>query len=295
VDAGSAAIALAKSFGIGIGVGGTVGLIGMLFLRSLKRSHYAYPSMLGTLLVLYVFVEEMGGSAALAILTAAVIVGNAPQLSNVVGLAKTASLGRGVENVHDQMTFIVKSFFFTFIGAMLSPPWGQIALGVFLGLILFVSRIPAVGAALIGSGLSRPAKGLVAVSMPRGMAAGVLAMVPSQAGMAGTDELPVVVFACVLTSILVFAVGFPILKKRLVAVDPSALLPPGATPALDPTASMSTSTFPPPAPDRAVIQREPEIHIEPERARVTIPEPEPPAASADATSPEAAIPLVKKD
>jgi cell volume regulation protein A len=93
-DAGMAAIALGKSFGIGLGLGCVVGLLSLLVLGRLKHSAYAYPLMLGGLLSLYVLVSELGGSAALAILAVAVMVGNAPALSKVVGLAKTASTTR---------------------------------------------------------------------------------------------------------------------------------------------------------------------------------------------------------
>lgn len=294
VDAATAGIALAKSFGIGIGVGGAVGIIGLLFLRQLKKSHYGYPSMLGALLVLYVIVQELGGSAALAILTAAVIAGNAPQLSHVVGLAKAASIGRGVANVHDQITFFIKSFFFTFIGAMLSPPWGQIALGVMLGVLLLVSRVPAVGLSLIGSKLSLPAKGLVAVSLPRGMAAGVLAMVPAQAGMPGTESLSVVVFACVFTTILIFAGGFPILKRRLVRSDPSALAPLEAlksgthADASRSALAVDDDSLPPPEP------KPPLAALEGAQADFTVPDPRGSKLPADATSSGEAIPLTQK-
>jgi cell volume regulation protein A len=279
-DAGSAALTLLKSFGIGVGVGAAVGFVGLLFLRRLKKSAYAYPLILGTLLVLYVVVDEMQGSAALAVLTVAVIFGNARELSKVVGLAKSASLGRGVEGVHDQITFIIKSFFFTFIGAMLSPPWGDIALGVLIGLMLLLARAPGVAASLAGSGLSRPAKMLVTVAMPRGMAAGVLAMVPSQEGVEGTGSLPVVVFASVLTSILIFAVGFPVLKKKLAVVDPSALLPASAhTPAhghAAADASMST------------------LGSLDDSLDDSLPPPKPTTQPADATTPDQAIPLTRE-
>ncbi len=225
-DAGGAALALGKSFGIGLGVGGVAGLLSILALRRLKRSQYAYPLMLGTLLMLYVVIDELGGSAALGILAVAVMVGNAPALSKVVGLAKTASLGRGVQNVHDEITFIVKSFFFTFIGAMLGPPWGLLVFGVFLGVLLLAGRVPAVWASTLRGPFSTPARGLMASAMPRGMAAGVLAMLPAQSGVAGTRELPVIVFATVFTSILIFAAGFPLLKRRLARTDPESLVAP---------------------------------------------------------------------
>jgi cell volume regulation protein A len=143
--------------------------------------------------------------------------------------------------VHDQITFFVKAFFFTFVGAMLGPPWGPIVLGTMLGVLLLVARVPAVALSLVGSKLSLPAKGVVAVSLPRGMAAGVLAMLPAQAGMKLTDSLSVVVFSCLVTTILLFAVGFPVLKAQLSRIDPSAFAPDAAL------SSMGDTAPPPPS------------------------------------------------
>lgn len=209
------ALTLAKSFGIAVVIGGVAGLIALLLLRRVKKSAYAYPLTLGYLLLLYVIIDELEGSAALGILTVAVMLGNAPALSKAVGLAKTARLGSMVEATHDQITFIVKSFFFVFIGAMLSPPWDLIFVGVGLGVLLLLARVPAVALATVKSGISRAGKGIIVAGMPRGMAAGVLAMMPTQAGVPGTERLPVVVFSAVFTSILIFAAGFPILRRRL--------------------------------------------------------------------------------
>ena len=248
-------MALLRSFGIGIGVGGVAGLLSILVLRRLRKSQHAYPLILGSLLVLYVLIDYLKGSAALGILTVAVMVGNAPALSKAVGLEKTAKLGSGVKNVHDQIAFFVKSFFFVFIGAMLSPPWGLIALGIVLGLLLLVARVPAVHIATLGSGMSKAAKGVITVSMPRGMAAGVLAIMPAAAmrmteggevpALPGTDDLPVVVFAAVVTTILVFAVGFPVLRRKLGPEDRAAegtVTQKKKTVAADDTDSLTTET-----------------------------------------------------
>lgn len=229
-SAGSAGLSLLKSFGIGVAMGLVAGLISVLLLRPLHGSAYAYPITLGGLLILYVLVDELGGSAALAILTAAVMMGNAPTLSKTIGLAKEAVLDKGVTGTHGELTFIIKSLFFVFIGAMLAPPWGPLVFGLFLGAMLLVARVPAVLVAAAGESFSRPSRGLIMVSLPRGMAAGVLAMMPHQAGVPGTAQLPVIVFAAVLTSILVFAGGFPLMKKKLPASD---LVAPTA-PALEP-------------------------------------------------------------
>ncbi len=209
--------ALGKSFGVGLGVGLAVGLISLWVLRRLQSSTYAYPLVLGTLLVVYVLIDELGGSAALGILAIAICVGNAPSISKAMGLNQQAMLGQGVSGVHDQIAFIIKSFFFTFIGAMLGPPWGLLAFGAGIGVVLLVARVPSVAVGMLGAKLPQGSKGVLRVLLPRGMAAGVLAMLPAQEGIPGMHNLPVVVFAAVVSTVVLFAIGFPTTKKRLAA------------------------------------------------------------------------------
>ena len=214
--AGGPAIALVRSFGIGLAIGIVAGVVWLLFLKFLHEHEHAYPVTLSALLILYVVIERLGGSAALGILTVAVILGNAPDLSRKIGLAKPVELDTSVRGFHRQVAFIIKSFFFVFIGAMMTGPWPLLLLGAILGGLLFGSRIPATRMATVASDLSSDEKNLVTVAMPRGMAAGVLATLPMTSGIAGTETLPVVVFACVLTTIIVFAVGFPVVKRGIV-------------------------------------------------------------------------------
>jgi NhaP-type Na+/H+ and K+/H+ antiporter len=114
---------------------------------------------------------------------------------------------------------------------MLGPPWSLILLGILFGVVLFGVRVPSVALSLLGSGLTKEERKLVSVAMPRGMAAGVLATLPMSAGVPGTEGLPVAVFACVFTTILVFAVGFPLARRGVpaVATEPSSVrMPAGA-------------------------------------------------------------------
>ena len=57
------------------------------------------------------------------------------------------------------------------------------------------------------------------------MAAGVLAIMPFQLGVPDTEFLPVTVFSCVFTTILIFAVGFPITKNKLVSAGDAQAVP----------------------------------------------------------------------
>ncbi len=218
--------ALLRSFGIALGIGAGVGVIWLLLLRFMQDSEHAYPITLSVLLVVYVLIDHAGGSAALGILTVAIILGNASSVSRAVGLAKPVELNTDVRGFHRQMVFIVKSFFFVFIGAMLGPPWSLIFLGVLLGVVLLLVRAPAVMLSVLGSPFDADQKKLATVALPRGMAAGVLATLPWSAHVPDTEWLPVMVFATVFTTILLFAIGFPLVKRRMRAPAPVAM--PGA-------------------------------------------------------------------
>lgn len=209
----SPGLALAKSFGIGAAIGLVAAGGWLVVLRLLKGSEHAYTVTLAALFVLYVIIERAGGSAALGILAFAVLVGNARSFTREREHPLGMDLGDDVRGFHRQMTFFVKSFFFTFIGAMLGPPWALLGLGAALGVVLLLVRAPGLYAAVIGSSLTPQDKRLALVSLPRGMAAGVLATMPAAAGVEGTGDLPAVVFAAVLVTILTFAIGFPVVRR----------------------------------------------------------------------------------
>jgi Na+:H+ antiporter len=213
-DASSPAMELLRSFGIGAAAGVGAGGLWLLLLKWLRAREHAYPITLSALLLLYVLVQQVGGSPALGILAFAVVVGNAGAISSGLGLVEDLDLGIGVRGVHGQMAFIIKSFFFTFMGAMLGPPWGLLALGVLLGVVLFVARWPAVRLMTLGSAFTPSDRRLVGVSLPRGLAAGVLATMPAAAGVPAAEPMSTIVFACVFTTVMVFAVGFPLARNR---------------------------------------------------------------------------------
>ena len=226
-SAGATMLSLAESFGVALAIGVAAGWTWMPVLRLLSGNAHAYPVTLAALIMLYVVVDGAGGSAAMAILAFAVIVGNADSLIKRVGFSigdRPLQLEESVRTVHTQLTFIIKSFFFTFIGLMLAPPWSLLFLGVVVGSILLLARLPAVKLANIGAGMSPAQNKLVGISLPRGLAAGVLATMPAQAGAAGTENLPSLVFSAVVTSIVVFAVGFKLARGGQVPTGDSGPL-----------------------------------------------------------------------
>jgi cell volume regulation protein A len=259
----SPAAMLGRSLGLGVAIGLGFGFLWLLFLRLLQVSDHAYPITLSALLLLYVAIDQVGGSAALGILTCAVVVGNANLIGTKLGFGTKLDLSADVRGFNRQVTFIVKSFFFTFMGAMLGPPWGLVALGALFGVLLLVVRVPAVSVALLGSGLLPGERQMVLVSMPRGMAAGVLATLPVAAGIPGTTDLPNVVFAGALVSILIFAVGFPRARGR---ADREAAAAPPAERAAAPATGDGTPAGPDGPPPDAASPTPPTTAVEPAAA-----------------------------
>ncbi|MCA9661076.1 MAG: cation:proton antiporter [Myxococcales bacterium] len=216
--AGGALWTLTKSFGIAAGLGGLLGWGWIPALRLLRGSTYTYPCTLAALMLLYVLVDVAGGSPAMGVLAFAIVVGNARSftlwlhdLPDADGVADV-QLDGDAQAVHSQIRFIVKSLFFAFLGMMLAPPWSLLVMGLVLGVVILLARIPAVfvtlGARLRGSGLERRDVSLAYVCMPRGMAAGALATLPLLAELPGSEGIPTLVFAAVTTSIVIFTIGF---------------------------------------------------------------------------------------
>jgi cell volume regulation protein A len=221
----SPGLALAQSFGIALAVGFGAGFLWVIFMERLGGEH-AYTFTLAALMALYVLVEQLEGSSALAVLTFAVVLGNAPSLGRFLHIVREPRLGTSVTLIHSQVSFIIKSFFFTFMGLMLGPPWPLFALGVGAGIGLYLVRRVAVRVALAGRGWDLDRRRLVASCLPRGLAAGVLATLPAAAGVPDTADLPPFVFAAVVTSIAVFAIAFPRARKRLAAGASASAQPP---------------------------------------------------------------------
>lgn len=213
-DVGTPWGALIRSLGLGIVLGTAGGALWLLTLNWLDQNEHAYPITLSALLILYVLVEGAGGSGALGVLSFAVVVGNAGHIGRIVKLDAQLGLDDDVRGFHSQMVFIVKSFFFTFVGAMLGPPWSLALAGALLAAVLLLARYPGSWLAMLKSPLDKVQRRLVFLTLPRGVAAGVLATMPVAAGIPETQQLPPVIFACVFGTILIFAAGFPLALRE---------------------------------------------------------------------------------
>lgn len=197
---------------------GVVGAITLApLLAMLRGSDHAYTVFLAGFLVIYGCINLAGGNGALGVLVTALLIGNSKdilKLLHITRFKKSSYQYRPSDLVvHDHISFFIKSFFFFMIGLMFPTSLRLILLGAAFAVMLLVFRWPAVKLSLWGAGLSRSQQALATVAIPRGMAAGVLSMIPFQKGVPYTENLVSAVFAGIVFSILLFTIGFALVQK----------------------------------------------------------------------------------
>jgi cell volume regulation protein A len=209
-------IALARQLGVGVALGAIGAALLVPGIPSMRDKPHGYTVFLASMLALYGITDSFRGNGAMAVLVASLLIGNAssivPRLvPGAHGLVFAAS--KTTEVMQDQMTFLIKSFFFFLIGMMFPTNLKQIIIAAVGVLFLMAMRIPAVLLSTRSMGLGKKEFWLLGAAVPRGLAAGVLATLPMQYGIPGEENLAPVIFAVIVISVLVFAIGFWIVGR----------------------------------------------------------------------------------
>lgn len=208
--------ALGRELGLGAVMGLAAAALLVSGIPAMRDKPHGYPVFLAAMLALYALTQVLNGNGAVAVLTSSLLLGNAasivPRLiPGAHGQVFTASETTAI--MQDQMTFLIKSFFFFLIGLVFPMDFRLIvlaALGVFFLLVL---RIPAVLLSTRGMSLERKEFWFLVTAIPRGLAAGVLATIPLHRGIPGMENLAPGIYALIVFSVIFFAIGFGIVGR----------------------------------------------------------------------------------
>lgn len=182
----------------------------------MRDKPHGYTVFLASMFALYGITDLLRGNGAMAVLVASVLVGNAstivPRLfpgahGHVFAVTQTIGI------IQDQITFLIKSLFFFLIGLMFPMDLKVIGLAAVGVLFLMAMRVPAVLLSTRRMGLAKKEFWFLCAAIPRGLAAGVLATLPMQYGVQGAENLAPAVFAVIVLSVLIFAIGFSIVGQ----------------------------------------------------------------------------------
>jgi cell volume regulation protein A len=201
-----ASFLVALVFGV---IGALIWSIILNRIHAVKNAMFTTPAFV---FVIYGIVETMGFSGAIAALAFGVTIGNIETIRipifKTLTLKEPVGLNEAEKVFFSEVAFLLKTFFFIYLGISLEliSSW-LIIVGLILTVVAFALRIPAVKLSIRRPVTPKDAS-VIAVMVPKGLAAVVLASIPLQQGVAGGEIIKnitygVVLFSIVITSILV--------------------------------------------------------------------------------------------
>ena len=196
---------------VGLILGFGVGIPWMYVTTKLGNAQHAYMLTLGILFVLFFMANTLGESGALTALVFGLMLGNKQHFSRYLKF-KLPRI-ESDDSMHSQLTFLVRSFFFVFVGLLAS--FGQIeyiVFGVLATIAIYIGRITVVKTTLTKK-FSKLDKSVTGVMIPRGLAAAVLATLPITFGLPNAEAYPQIVFFIILSSVIMTTIGLGRAKK----------------------------------------------------------------------------------
>ena len=198
---------------VGLVLGFGVGIPWMYISTKLGNAQHAYMLTLAILFVLFFLANSFGESGALTALVFGLMIGNKRHLSRILRF-KVPRIEMD-DPTHNQLTFLVRSFFFVFVGLMAT--FGQIEymiFGIVVTIAVYVGRAGVVKAVLTKR-FSRLDKSVTKSMIPRGLAAAVLATYPITMGLPNAEAYPQMIFFIILSSVIITTIGLGKSKKIL--------------------------------------------------------------------------------
>ena len=202
---------LGRAVVVGLVLGFGVGIPWMYVSTKLGNAQHAYMLTLGILFVLFFLANSFGESGALTALVFGLMLGNKNHLSRVLKF-KLPRIEMD-DPTHNQLTFLVRSFFFVFVGLMAS--FGQIEyviFGVLITIAVYFGRI-FVGKITLTKRFSKLDRAVTNSMIPRGLAAAVLATYPITMGLPNAEAYPQIIFFIILSSVIITTIGLGKSKK----------------------------------------------------------------------------------
>ena len=204
-------VTFGKSVAVGLILGLGVGIPWMIVTTRLSNAQHSYMLTLGILFVLYFLAQNFGTSGALTALVFGLMLGNRYRISKFLRI-KIVDISTD-DATHNQLTFLVRSFFFVFVGLMAS--FGKIEyviFGIVATLLIYFGRIIVTRVSLTKR-FSLLDRKVTTAMIPRGLAAAVLATFPITLGLPNASVYSEIVFFIILASVIITTIGLGQAKK----------------------------------------------------------------------------------
>ena len=202
---------IGRAVAVGLILGFGVGIPWMYLTTKLPNTQHAYMLTLAILFVLYFMANAFGESGALTALVFGLMLGNKAHLSRYLRF-KMPKVDSD-DSMHNQLTFLVRTFFFVFVGLLASfGNMEYIIFGIVATVVIYVGRVILTKSTLTKR-FSKLDRKVTSVMIPRGLAAAVLATFPLTMGLPNADAYPQIVFVIIMVSVIITTLGMGKAKK----------------------------------------------------------------------------------
>ncbi|HJM24936.1 MAG TPA: cation:proton antiporter [Nitrosopumilus sp.] len=202
---------LGRAVVVGLVLGFGVGIPWMYVSTKFGNAQHAYMLTLGILFVLFFLANSFGESGALTALVFGLMLGNKQHLARILKF-KPPRIELD-DPTHNQLTFLVRSFFFVFVGLMAS--FGKIeyiVFGILITIAVYFGRA-FIGKITLTKRFSKLDKAVTNSMIPRGLAAAVLATYPVTMGLPNAEAYTEIIFFIILSSVIITTIGLGKSKK----------------------------------------------------------------------------------
>jgi len=215
---GNTALVVVEKIALQIFLGGLIGVIaGVVWLWALtllEGETYDDILTLAVAFLLYFIVKSMGGSGVIFAITFGLMLGNGIQVARFLGIKRTVVIHELMKKFHSQMSFLIKTFFFVYLGLMINfAQHGLILAGVAISLLLLLVRYIAVLLSSIRNDILLANKGLLTTMLPRGLSAAVVAEIVVVSGIPNASIYPDIIMIVIVTTVVISAIGIPIFTR----------------------------------------------------------------------------------
>jgi cell volume regulation protein A len=217
------------SFIVAFVIASIAGALWSRLIAWMRGEPLAYMLTLGFVFLLYFSVEELGGNAAIAVLLFGFMLENmhvvaghvSARMQNLFGIdvrAEQFVLHEFMKNITEELSFLIRTFFFVYLGLILN--FGNLTLRIALSsvgimLLLLAGRWVGVQTIRKRSRFTAGETRIALFMLPRGLATAVMAFLPAQYGVSGTEFLPTYAFGVIVLTNVLMTGGVIFAERRL--------------------------------------------------------------------------------
>jgi potassium/hydrogen antiporter len=176
---------LVKTFSVGIVLGFVLGFIWLFIMNKLRKEQFSYVLTLAVVFLVYSFtalivgIGEGGeGAGAIACLIFGLVLGNGKKVLKMVNYeGEGFEMDAETKHFHSLISFIIRTFFFVYLGMIVSfQNINYILFGIVILIVLLIIRYIIVYISTYKGKFDKDDKQTMLVMMPRGLAAAILAI-----------------------------------------------------------------------------------------------------------------------